>query len=217
MEAIVGFFDNINVTEWYNVAISVGGSIDWFLSLGYVMIVSIILTLLVTALSKVTIFKSTLSKYNSVINNTLSSEIEIKDAKNKKDKLLSIFGYITSIVIYAGIYILFDCIESGMWSKEIFIKYATDKTFYSVTIPTGAATTLLVVKGLYTMIHKFIGRIKDKISAKEIVKETANDLANLKTNVVANQEAEANKIKTLTNSAVGQTVIKSVVTNKKKK
>lgn len=217
MEAITEFFKNINLTEWYNIAISVGGSIDWFLSLGYVMIVSIVLTLLVTALAKVTVFKSTLAKYNAVITSTTSTEIEINNAKNSKDKMLSAFGYIASIVIYAGIYILFDCIESGVWSKEIFVKYATDVTFYSVTIPTGAATTLLVVKGLYTMIHKFIGRIKDKKSAKVIAEETANDLANLKNNVVANQEAEAEKIKTLTTSAIGQTTLKTIATTKKKK
>ena len=214
MEEVLQFFKDINVTEIYQTIISFEESITWFVSLGYVMIVSILFTLCWTALAKVTIFKKTLSKYDSIINSG-ASEIEIKAAKNSKDKLLSAFGYISSIIIYAGFYILFDCIQSGIWSVEVFSKYATDVTFYSVTIPTGAATVLFVVKGLYTMIHKFIGRIKDKKEVKEIAKETAKDLETLRKDTIAQAQARESSVKTLSNKGIGSTSIKAVKTTKK--
>ena len=138
---------------------------QWFFALGYVTVAATLLTMGVVEIEKKTIFRKKLETATA----------------SQKDKILGLAGTITSIVMYAICYVANEMILQGTLSIEI--DWAVEG--YLQIIP-GAAVTWVAAKGLYTVLHKFIGRIKEKkLSNSQIVEETKKDL-----DVVANQIKE---------------------------
>lgn len=112
----------------------------WFFELGYVTVIATILTILLTQLWKATFLKNALSTADST----------------KKDKILSLAGTITSFVVYAIVWFANQMIVQ----KTFFISFDVNNVV--MTIPSGAVTTWLAAKGLYTLIHKWWNRLPDK-------------------------------------------------------
>lgn len=105
---------------------------EFFISLGYVTIISSILTLIITQ-----IIKEILKKKN-VINEEMFA--------SKKDIILSRIGRIISLIIYSSLYIL----------NEYFLKHNIVFDGALITgLLSGSALTLTLSKGIYTMLHQY--------------------------------------------------------------
>ena len=105
---------------------------EFFISLGYVTIISSILTLIITQIIKVIL------KKKNVINEEMFAP--------KKDIILSRIGRIISLIIYSSLYIL----------NEYFLKHniVFDETL-CIGLISGSALTLTLSKGIYTMLHQY--------------------------------------------------------------
>lgn len=105
---------------------------EFFISLGYVTIISSILTLIITQ-----IIKEILKKKN-VINEEMFA--------SQKDIILSRIGRIISLIIYSSLYIL----------NEYFLKHNIVFDGALITgLLSGSALTLTLSKGIYTMLHQY--------------------------------------------------------------
>ena len=104
----------------------------FFISLGYVTIISSILTLIVTQIIKIIL------KKKNVINEEMFAP--------KKDIILSRVGRIVSLIIYSSLYIL----------NEYFLKHniVFDGALI-IGLLSGSALTLTLSKGIYTMLHQY--------------------------------------------------------------
>lgn len=145
----------MDITQLYN-------EFQWFFSLGYVVIISTILTMVLVNIWKKTFLKKTLA------NSTAT----------QKDSILSLAGTITSLAVFALVHFANEMIIQG----KILIDF--NATIQSITITSGAATTWVAAKGLYTVLHKFIGRIKDKKLTVGDIVETKKDLDKVKDKVI---------------------------------
>ena len=105
---------------------------EFFISLGYVTIISSILTLIITQIIKVIL------KKKNVINEEMFA--------SKKDIILSRIGRIISLIIYSSLYIL----------NEYFLKHNIVFDGALITgLLSGSALTLTLSKGIYTMLHQY--------------------------------------------------------------
>ena len=104
----------------------------FFISLGYVTIISSILTLIVTQIIKIIL------KKKNVINEEMFAP--------KKDIILSRIGRIVSLIIYSSIYLF----------NEFYLKHniVFDETL-CIGLISGSALTLTLSKGIYTMLHQY--------------------------------------------------------------
>ena len=104
----------------------------FFISLGYVTIISSILTLIVTQIIKIIL------KKKNVINEEMFA--------SQKDIILSRIGRIISLIIYSSLYIL----------NEYFLKHNIVFDGALITgLLSGSALTLTLSKGIYTMLHQY--------------------------------------------------------------
>lgn len=105
---------------------------EFFISLGYVTIISSILTLIITQIIKVIL------KKKNVINEEMFA--------SQKDIILSRIGRIISLIIYSSLYIL----------NEYFLKHNIVFDGALITgLLSGSALTLTLSKGIYTMLHQY--------------------------------------------------------------
>lgn len=105
---------------------------EFFISLGYVTIISSILTLIITQIIKVIL------KKKNVINEEMFA--------SQKDIILSRIGRIISLIIYSSLYIL----------NEYFLKHNIVFDGALITgLFSGSALTLTLSKGIYTMLHQY--------------------------------------------------------------
>lgn len=104
----------------------------FFISLGYVTIISSILTLIVTQIIKIIL------KKKNVINEEMFA--------SKKDIILSRVGRIISLIIYSSLYLF----------NEFYLKHniVFDETL-CIGLISGSALTLTLSKGIYTMLHQY--------------------------------------------------------------
>lgn len=104
----------------------------FFISLGYVTIISSILTLIVTQIIKIIL------KKKNIINEEMFA--------SKKDIILSRIGRIVSLIIYSSIYLF----------NEFYLKHniVFDETL-CIGLISGSALTLTLSKGIYTMLHQY--------------------------------------------------------------
>lgn len=105
---------------------------EFFISLGYVTIISSILTLIITQIIKIIL------KKKNVINEEMFA--------SKKDIILSRIGRIVSIIIYSSLYLF----------NEFYLKHniVFDETL-CIGLISGSALTLTLSKGIYTMLHQY--------------------------------------------------------------
>lgn len=105
---------------------------EFFISLGYVTIISSILTLIITQIIKIIL------KKKNVINEEMFA--------SQKDIILSRIGRIISLIIYSSLYIL----------NEYFLKHNIVFDGALITgLLSGSALTLTLSKGIYTMLHQY--------------------------------------------------------------
>ena len=105
---------------------------EFFISLGYVTIISSILTLIITQIIKIIL------KKKNVINEEMFA--------SQKDIILSRIGRIISLIIYSSFYIL----------NEYFLKHNIVFDGALITgLLSGSALTLTLSKGIYTMLHQY--------------------------------------------------------------
>ena len=105
---------------------------EFFISLGYVTIISSILTLIITQIIK------EILKMKNVINEEMFA--------SQKDIILSRIGRIISLIIYSSLYIL----------NEYFLKHNIVFDGALITgLLSGSALTLTLSKGIYTMLHQY--------------------------------------------------------------
>lgn len=117
-----------------------GGNMDFqgiknykfFISLGYVTIISSILTLIVTQIIKIIL------KKKNIINEEMFA--------SKKDIILSRVGRIISLINYSSLYLF----------NEFYLKHniVFDETL-CIGLISGSALTLTLSKGIYTMLHQY--------------------------------------------------------------
>lgn len=134
---------------------------EWFFSLGAVVIISTLLTMLLVEVIK----KVALKKFLST-----STDSQI-------DKVLGLIGTITSLIIYTIVYFASEMIIQGKFMIDF------KGALSAVSIPSGAAVTWVSAKGLYTVWHKWWNRLKDKKVSKADAKELAEDINTVKTEV----------------------------------
>ena len=105
---------------------------EFFISLGYVTIISSILTLIITQIIKVIL------KKKNVINEEMFA--------SQKDIILSRVGRIISLIIYSSLYLF----------NEFYLKHniVFDETL-CIGLISGSALTLTLSKGIYTMLHQY--------------------------------------------------------------
>lgn len=105
---------------------------EFFISLGYVTIISSILTLIITQIIKIIL------KKKNVINEEMFA--------SKKDIILSRVGRIISLIIYSSLYLF----------NEFYLKHniVFDETL-CIGLISGSALTLTLSKGIYTMLHQY--------------------------------------------------------------
>ncbi len=105
---------------------------EFFISLGYVTIISSILTLIVTQIIKIIL------KKKNIINEEMFA--------SKKDIILSRIGRIVSLIIYSSLYLF----------NEFYLKHniVFDETL-CIGLISGSALTLTLSKGIYTMLHQY--------------------------------------------------------------
>lgn len=151
----------------------------WFIQLGYVIVISTILAMLLVNLWKVTFLKKFL---------TTASPTD-------KDKVLGSTGTVTSLVVYAIVYVV-----NEMVLQRTFL-IVVDWHTAAVAIPSGAAIVWVAAKGLYTVLHKFIQRCKDGKLTKKEKDDTITEINEVEKAVKAEQ---ANAPKTL-NDSIGST------------
>lgn len=105
---------------------------EFFISLGYVTIISSVLTLIITQIIKIIL------KKKNVINEEMFA--------SQKDIILSRIGRIISLIIYSSLYIL----------NEYFLKHNIVFDGALITgLLSGSALTLTLSKGIYTMLHQY--------------------------------------------------------------
>ena len=105
---------------------------EFFISLGYVTIISSFLTLIITQIIKMIL------KKKNVINEEMFA--------SQKDIILSRIGRIISLIIYSSLYIL----------NEYFLKHNIVFDGALITgLLSGSALTLTLSKGIYTMLHQY--------------------------------------------------------------
>ena len=105
---------------------------EFFINLGYVTIISSVLTLIITQIIKIIL------KKKNVINEEMFA--------SKKDIILSRIGRIVSIIIYSSLYLF----------NEFYLKHniVFDETL-CIGLISGSALTLTLSKGIYTMLHQY--------------------------------------------------------------
>lgn len=105
---------------------------EFFISLGYVTIISSILTLIITQIIKIIL------KKKNVINEEMF--------ESQKDIILSRVGRIVSLIIYSSLYLF----------NEFYLKHniVFDETL-CIGLISGSALTLTLSKGIYTMLHQY--------------------------------------------------------------
>ena len=105
---------------------------EFFISLGYVTIISSVLTLIITQIIKIIL------KKKNVINEEMFA--------SKKDIILSRVGRIISLIIYSSLYLF----------NEFYLKHniVFDETL-CIGLISGSALTLTLSKGIYTMLHQY--------------------------------------------------------------
>lgn len=105
---------------------------EFFISLGYVTIISSVLTLIITQIVKMIL------KKKNVINEEMFA--------SKKDIILSRIGRIVSLIIYSSLYLF----------NEFYLKHniVFDETL-CIGLISGSALTLTLSKGIYTMLHQY--------------------------------------------------------------
>lgn len=105
---------------------------EFFISLGYVTIISSVLTLIITQIIKIIL------KKKNVINEEMFA--------SKKDIILSRIGRIISLIIYSSLYLF----------NEFYLKHniVFDETL-CIGLISGSALTLTLSKGIYTMLHQY--------------------------------------------------------------
>ena len=105
---------------------------EFFINLGYVTIISSVLTLIITQIIKIIL------KKKNVINEEMFA--------SQKDIILSRIGRIISLIIYSSLYIL----------NEYFLKHNIVFDGALITgLLSGSALTLTLSKGIYTMLHQY--------------------------------------------------------------
>ncbi len=104
----------------------------FYICLGLLTLVSSILTMIITQIIKMILKKKKI----------IYEEME----ESKKDILLSRIGRVVALIIYSGLYIV----------KELYLKNTItfDGTLI-VSLLTGATGTLIMAKGIYTMLHQW--------------------------------------------------------------
>jgi hypothetical protein len=117
-------------------------SLQWVFSLGYVVVISIIATILLIKLERVTLLKKVLSDTTAM----------------QKDSILGFAGNITSFIVFAIIHFANEMILQG----KFLIDFNT--VTESISLPAGAAIVWSGSKGVYTAIHKCWQRAKTKQS-----------------------------------------------------
>ena len=105
---------------------------EFFISLGYVTIISSVLTLIITQIIKIIL------KKKNVINEEMFA--------SQKDIILSRVGRIISLIIYSSLYLF----------NEFYLKHniVFDETL-CIGLISGSALTLTFSKGIYTMLHQY--------------------------------------------------------------
>ena len=105
---------------------------EFFISLGYVTIISSVLTLIITQIIKIIL------KKKNIINEEMFA--------SKKDIILSRVGRIVSLIIYSSLYLF----------NEFYLKHNIVFDGALITgLLSGSALTLTLSKGIYTMLHQY--------------------------------------------------------------
>lgn len=135
----------------------------WIFSLGYVTVISIIATILLVKLWRVTILKKTL----------------LNTTPTQKDSILGFAGTITSLVVF----ILVHFANEMIIQRKFKIDFNT--VIQAISIPSGAAIVWSASKGVYTVFHKWWQRVKSgekfswKKASAELEAETKNPTLSL--------------------------------------
>lgn len=131
---------------------------QWVFSLGYVIIFSIIATILLVKLERATILKRVL-----------------KDATNsQQDSILGLAGTITSLVVFLIFHFANEMIIQGKFLIDF------NAVIQSISIPSGAAIVWSASKGIYTVFHKWWKRVKagETLNLKQISEEMKKETEN---------------------------------------
>lgn len=131
-------------------------NLQWVFSLGYVTILSIVATIYLVKLERVTILKKMLSGATAM----------------QKDSILGLAGTITSLVVFTLVHFANEMIIQGKFLIDF------NKVTQAISIPSGAAIVWSGSKGVYTVVHKWWQRVKagEKIDLTKASKELSDEM-----------------------------------------
>lgn len=155
--------------------------VKFYITLGLVMLLSSILTMIFTQIIKIILKKK----------RVIYEEME----ESKRDMILSRIGRIVALIVYSSLYI----------AKELYFKNTIVFDGALITgVLTGATGTLIIAKGIYTILHQWskkntvFERLEYAEKIKDFFQEELNQIHGLK---ISEKEPEG-KVKntwTLTN------------------
>jgi hypothetical protein len=130
-------------------------SVNFLMSLGYVTLTSSIITIIIMELVKLILKKT----------GKLNDEV----SKEAQDELLSLWGRVTSLLVYSSLYLLNDYLTT----KEVIFNEAL-----IIGLLSGGTLTLTTAKGIYTAIRQHIKKKEElkqlrAISKTSLLKEEA--------------------------------------------
>lgn len=146
---------------------------QWVFSLGYVVVLSIIATILLVKLERITILKNALSGANEM----------------QKDSILGFAGTVTSLVVFTVFHFANEMILQGKFLIDF------DTTMQSITIPGGAAIVWSSSKGIYTVLHKWWARVKagEVMNWRQFREDIKNEIEKGETEVKKVKEVKLTK------------------------
>lgn len=154
----------------------------FYIGLGLVTFISSVLTMIITQIIKMIFVKKKI----------LYEGME----ESKKDLLLSRIGRVVAFIMYSGLYI----------AKELYVRktISFDATLLTGLL-TGATGTLIMAKGIYTMLHQWskkntvFERLEYAEKMKDIFQEEINQIHNLEISETEKTKDTVKKNWTLTN------------------
>ena len=122
----------------------------FYVGLGLVTLLSSILTMVITQIIKMILVKK--------------KRIYEGMEESKKDQMLAMIGRLVAFFVYTGLYM----------AKELYVRHTIvlDETLV-VGLLTGATGTLVMAKGIYTMLHQWVKKntVYERLEYVELVKE----------------------------------------------
>lgn len=131
----------------------------FFVNVGFVVVLSAILTMIITQIVKIILTKK--------------GVIKIGMNASKKDMLLSWIGRTTALIIYSTLYIC----------SELYLHHYVELDIALITgLFSGATLTLIVAKAFYTMLHQYFQK---KIDFDKL-EDAEKTIRTLKTEIIDN-------------------------------